>query len=276
MLVMETELADPWSDTQPIQGVGLGLGLGVPVAVGGRVTAGALLGAYRRAIFCQPRSDPGQIAMNRDLYGPDVRSGDIPVLPGDGDPYSVLWWSPLDRYVIPVGGVRLGRTSRRALRTCTWTTTVDADFEGVLSACRGEREPRWITDDLVAALRDLHAAGWARSIEVWDGERLVGGLFGCALAGVFVMDSAFHVEPEAAKVAIADLARRAAGHGISLLDTQVRTEYTVRMGAFALPRAAYLARLAGDGGPGVIDTRVGSAQDLLRDAATAGEAVARR
>jgi len=140
---------------------------------------------------------------------------------------------------------------------------VDADFEGVLAACRGDREPRWITDDLVVALRDLHAAGWVRSIEVWDGDRLIGGLFGCALAGVFVMDSAFHREPEAAKVAIADLARRAAGGGISLLDTQVRTEYTVRMGAFALSRAEYLAQLAGDGGPGVIDTRVGSARDPL-------------
>lgn len=77
------------------------------------------------------------------------------------------------------------------------------------------------------------------------------------------MDSAFPREPEAAKVAIADLARRAAGSGIGLLDTQVRTEYTVRMGAFALPRTEYLAQLAADGGPGVIDTRIGSARDLL-------------
>jgi len=263
MSVLEAALADPWADMQTVQGIGLGPGLGVPVAIGGHITAGALLGAYRGAIFCQPRSDPEQVALNRDLYEPDVRSGDIPVLPGDGDPYSVLWWSPPERYVIPVCGVRLGRTSRRALRSCTWTTTVDADFEGVLAACRGEREPRWITDDLIAALRELHAAGWARSVEVWDGDRLIGGLFGCALAGVFVMDSAFHREPEAAKVAIADLARRAAGNGIRLLDTQVRTEYTVRMGAFPLPRAEYLAHLSADDGPGVIDTHAGTVQDLL-------------
>jgi leucyl/phenylalanyl-tRNA--protein transferase len=271
MLMLESALADPWTalgvgvgvEAETSLGVGLGLGLGVPVAIGGEITPGSLLGAYRRGLFCQPRTDPEQIELNRALYEPDVRSGDIPVLPGGGDPYALLWWSPPVRYVIPADGVRLGRTSRRAIRACGWTTSVDTDFDAVITACRGEREPRWITDELITALRTLHAAAWVRTIEVRDGDRLVGGLFGCALDGVFVMDSAFHIEPEAAKVAIADLARRTRAGRITLLDTQVRTEYTVRMGATAQPRDEYLARLGAQGNPGVISAGTSFARDLV-------------
>jgi leucyl/phenylalanyl-tRNA---protein transferase len=248
---------DPWLGTE------LGSGLGAPAAVGGQITAGSLLGAYRRGIFCQPRTDPGQIALNHTLYAPDVDAGDIPVLPGDGNPYATLWWSPPVRYVIPVDDVHLGRSSRRTLRGSVWTTSMDTDFDGVITACRGEREPRWITDELVNALRQLWEARWVRTIEVWNGSHLVGGLFGCALAGVFIMDSAFHTEPEAAKVAIADLGRRACAGNISLLDTQVRTEYTVRMGAREMHRAEYLRRLDVHGGQGQVEAGIGRAQDVL-------------
>jgi len=253
----ESALTDPWKD------LATGPGLGVPVAIGGTITPGSLLGAYRRGLFCQPRTAPEQIELNRSLYGPDVSAGDIPVLPCEGDPYSILWWSPSTRYVIPVAEVRLGRTSRRALRTRDWTTTVDRDFEGVIAACRGDREPRWITDELVAALRGLRDEGWIRTVEVWDGSRLVGGLFGCAVGGVFIMDSAFHAEPEAAKVAIADLARRVGANGIALLDTQVRTEYTVRMGSRELPRHDYLTHLAAGQRPGFVEPGIGHARDLV-------------
>jgi leucyl/phenylalanyl-tRNA---protein transferase len=257
MLQLERVSADPWLDVE------VGPGFAAPVAIGGRITAESLLGAYHRAMFCQPRTDPEQIELNRMLYSPDVSSGDIPILPGDGDPYSTLWWSPQTRYVIPAAEVRLGRTSRRSLRNSTWTTTVDTDFEGVIAGCRADREPCWLTGGLVSALRDLWEAGWVRTIEVWDGARLIGGLFGCALAGVFIMDSAFHLDPEAAKVAIADLGRRTAGGGISLLDTQVRTEYTVRMGAREMPRDEYLDRLDVYKGQGAVDGGLGYARDLL-------------
>ncbi|HEY3871337.1 MAG TPA: hypothetical protein VGM10_23455 [Actinocrinis sp.] len=233
-LVADRQSTDPWADVE------LGFGLGAPVAIGGRLTPERLLAGYHRALFCQSRTDAGEIETNRALYGPDVRAGDITVLPGDADPYSLLWWSPEVRYVMRVDEVCLGRTSRRTLRTSTWTTTVDADFDGVIAGCRGDREPCWITDELVAALRVLRNRGWVRTVEVWDGDRLVGGLFGCALDGVFVMDSAFHVEPEAAKAAIADLARRLAPGGTTLMDAQVKTDYTVRMGAHAMPRHEYL------------------------------------
>ena len=256
-LVADLAVADPWA------GVELGFGLGAPVAIGGELTPERLLAGYHRALFCQSRTDPGEIESNRALYGPDVRAGDIAVLPGDADPYSLLWWSPDVRYVMRVDEVHLGRTSRRTLRASSWTTTVDTDFDAVIAGCRGDREPRWITDELVAALRVLHDRGWVRTVEVWDGGRLVGGLFGCALDGVFVMDSAFHVEPEAAKAAIADLARRAAPGGTTLMDAQVKTDYTVRMGAHALPRHEYLDSIGPSRAPGVLIEDVYAVCDLV-------------
>jgi leucyl/phenylalanyl-tRNA---protein transferase len=233
--------SDPWDD------VTLGPGGGVPVAIGGSLTWESVLGAYRRGVFCQPRAETAEIRDNERLYAPDVAGGFITVLPGAENPYSVLWWRPDTRYVLRPDRVHVGRTLNRTLRRSDWTTTVDRAFDKVLENCRAGRSPCWLTDDLVAALRELSSRGWLRSIEVWAGEDLVGGLFGCAFESVFVMDSAFRHRAEAAKVAIVDLARRGADCGIALLDAQVRSEYTVQLGAAALSRADYAAALgAGD------------------------------
>jgi leucyl/phenylalanyl-tRNA---protein transferase len=136
---------DPWADVE------LPLGGGVPVAIGGQLTPEAILGGCLRGIFCTPSSDPGQIALNEKTYGPDVRAKDIGVLPGSAAPYATIWWSPKERYVIPVGQVRLGRSLRRTLRSGELTTATDEDFDGVIAGvpgsnrrpCRtGDREQR--------------------------------------------------------------------------------------------------------------------------------------
>ena len=238
--------SDPWADVE------LGSGIGVPAVIGGELTPQALQGAYRRGLFCQPRCAPEQIARNEAMYGPDVRAGHIPVLPGSGSPYATLWWYPSARYVIPADGIRIGRTLRRTIRNSGWTTTLDADFDGVIAGCRGDREPRWITDELVAVQRALRDAGWTRTIEVWDGGQLIGGLYGCIVGRAFILDSAFRLRPDAAKVAIAAAGHRAAAGGFALLDAQVRTEYTVRMGASPMPRADYLAELRRRADPGTL------------------------
>ncbi|MGW5350935.1 leucyl/phenylalanyl-tRNA--protein transferase [Streptomyces sp. NPDC004031] len=244
--------------------VTLGDGIGVPVAIGGDLTPDLLLAAHLRGVFCLPRCEPADIAHNAATYGPDVQAGDIPLLPSASDPYARLWWSPTTRYVLPVGEVHLGRTLRRAIRASGWTTTVDRDLDAVLDACRAARSPQWITPELTDCLRALHRAGWVRSVEVWNGSRLVGGLFGLAVGQVFVMSSAFHTEPDAAKAAIADLARRSAEGGIRLLDAQVRTDYTVRLGARGIPRREYLDWLAPSPlAPGVLSTGPTPAARLL-------------
>ena len=256
MATIASKASDPWSDIE------LGPAIGVPAAIGGELTPRTLMAAYHRGLLCQPRSDPAEISRNEVAYGPDVRAGHIPVLPGPGNPYALLWWSPHDRYVIPAGRLHIGRTLRRAIRDCGWTTTVDADFAGVMAGCRGHREPRWLTDELIAVHDELRDQGTTRTVEVWEGSRLIGGLFGRSLGKVFIMDSAFHAKPHASKVAIADLGARAAQAGYALLDAQVKTEYTVQLGAIPVPSHEYLAQL-GQADPGVIDTRARAAYSLL-------------
>lgn len=229
---------DPWD------GVETGAGLGVPVAIGGRVSPAALLGAHRRAIFCLPSADPGQIAEREATYGPDVAAGDIAVLPGTGNPYATLWWSPATRWVIPAGEVHLGRSAFRSIRAGGWTITLNRDFDGVIDGCRGDREPRWITDELAGSLRVLAGAGHAHTVEVWEGSELVGGLFACSSGSVMIMESAFRRRPDAAKAAIADLSARAAEAGFTYLDAEVKSGYTERMGARAMARPDYLGYVA--------------------------------
>jgi leucyl/phenylalanyl-tRNA---protein transferase len=137
------------------------------------------------------------------------------------------------------------------------------DFDGVIAGCRGDREPRWITDELVAALRALKYAGWVHTIEVWADDQLIAGLFGCAVGSVFVMESAFNHASVAAKVAIADLAGRAGGSGITLLDTEVKSNYTVRLGASPISREDYLIHLGTRTGSGTIQVGRKRTQYLL-------------
>jgi leucyl/phenylalanyl-tRNA--protein transferase len=229
--------ADPWADFDP------GDGIGVPAAIGGDVTPEFFVAAVRRGLICSPRSEPQEVRRNELTYGPDVRAGDIPVLPGNADPYSILWWSPNPRYIIHRDKVRIDRSLRRTLYRSGWTTTLDADLDGVLAGCRAHRQPRWITDQLIEVLRTLAPSGRVRSIEVWEGDQLAGGLFGYPVGNAFVMNSAFHARPDAAKAAIADLAYRVRSSGIRILDAQARSDYTVRMGAVGISRDEYLREI---------------------------------
>lgn len=237
------EIGDIWSSTT------LGAVDGLPAAIGGELTAASLLEAYRRGLLCEPTSEPDRVTENRTAYAIDVEDGTVPAFPGNVDPYSTLWWSPASRHVIPVSSIRINRTLRRRLRQAPWTTTVDHCFDRVLEGCRENRDRQWLVADYMHSLASLHEAGWVQSLEVWEESRLVGGLFGLSLGKVFVMESAFHRVPDAAKAAIADLAERAAGVGLQALDAQVRSDYTVSMGACAMSRKTYLELLAADGTP---------------------------
>jgi leucyl/phenylalanyl-tRNA--protein transferase len=157
----------------------------------------------------------------------------------------------------------MSRSLRKSIRTHDWVTTLDADFDGVIDGCRGDREPRWITDELMAALRALKEAGWVHTVEVWSDDRLIGGLFGCAMGSVFIMESAFHRTSDAAKVAIADLAVRAGASGITLLDTEVKNDYTLQLGAQPMSREDYVAELGTRAGPTEIQADRRYAQHLL-------------
>ncbi|MDQ4068300.1 MAG: leucyl/phenylalanyl-tRNA--protein transferase, partial [Actinomycetota bacterium] len=156
------------------------------------------------------------------------------------------WFSPDPRAIVPLGGMRISRSLRQRIRRCGWSTTVDHAFEAVIAACAHRRagEGTWITRDMRKAYGRLGQLGWAHSVEVWDGDELVGGLYGVAVGGCFTGESMFHRISDASKVALADLVDRWREAGGAFVDVQMATEHLSSLGAVEVPRAEYLARLA--------------------------------
>ncbi len=187
------------------------------VAVGGDLDAATLVDAYRRGIFPWPHSG-------------------VPLPWFSPDPRSVLW----------PDGVRVSKSLRQRLRRSGWVTTVDAAFEAVISACaeRPWREGTWISRSMRHAYGRLHRLGWAHSVEVWDGRRLVGGLYGVRVGGCFTGESMFHRSTDGSKVALVDLCRRWADAGGVMIDVQLPTEHLASMGAVEVDRDGFLAKLA--------------------------------
>jgi leucyl/phenylalanyl-tRNA--protein transferase len=141
--------------------------------------------------------------------------------------------------------VHIGRNVRRQLRSGPeWATTANHAFHRVAEECRGCREPRWLTDTLLESLLDLHQMGWAHSVEVWEGDDLVGGAFGIGIGGTFSGDSMFNRRPNAARVAVADLAARCAQAGGAAIDAQWDSPFLRSLGADPMPQARYLSMLA--------------------------------
>lgn len=125
-----------------------------------------------------------------------------------------------------------------------WEITVDTDFEGVMRACDEHRpDGSWIHEDMVRCYVALHAQGHAHSLEVRRAGRLVGGLYGIAVGGMFAAESKFHRERDASKAALVHLASRLADRGFSVLDVQFLTPHLERFGCVELPREVYLARV---------------------------------
>jgi leucyl/phenylalanyl-tRNA---protein transferase len=154
------------------------------------------------------------------------------------------WFSPDPRGVLTPGSLHTSRSLARTLRRCGWTTTVDADFPGVIAGCANrDDEGTWITPEMEAAYRRLHELGWAHSVEVWEGERLVGGIYGVQVGAVFTGESMFHRETDASKVALVDLLDRFTLAGGVVLDVQLVTPHLASLGAVEVSRSVFLAQL---------------------------------
>jgi len=184
------------------------------LAVGGSLRPRRLLAAYQRGIF--------------------------PWF-GEGEP--VLWWSPDPRCVILPERFHISRSLRRRLNGDTFTITRNTDFAGVIRGCA---EPRpgspgtWIVPAMIDAFLALHDLGHAVSFEVWDGQSLVGGVYGVQLGQVFFGESMFSRRTDASKVALAHVA---AAPDIALIDCQLPNPHLERLGAETIPRARFLQRL---------------------------------
>jgi leucyl/phenylalanyl-tRNA--protein transferase len=154
----------------------------------------------------------------------------------------LAWWCPVERTVIPLGGLRISKSLRQSTRR--YDLTVDHDFSAVVEMCAAVDRPNgWITDEYVDAYTALHQMGWAHSIEVWDQNAdLVGGLYGVAIGGLFAGESMFHLARDASKVALVHLMVVMGDDG-RLVDVQWQTPHLESMGAVVIGREEYLRRL---------------------------------
>jgi leucyl/phenylalanyl-tRNA---protein transferase len=236
-----------WASFEYPAGAG---GEDVPVAFCGDLSPGSVLAAYQRGIVPMPAPDEFFRGLNEIRYEDLVADGTIAVVGADADdPYQAAWWSPDPRPVIGAGGVHLGRNVRKRLRRDGLVTTANAAFRRVAEACREGREPRWLTDPLLASLIELHDAGWAHSIEVWQGDELVGGAMCVGVSGVLSGDSLFGRHPGAGAIAVADMRARLVAAGGTAVDAQWDSPFLRLLGAQDMPRDSYLALLDRPGQP---------------------------
>jgi leucyl/phenylalanyl-tRNA--protein transferase len=163
------------------------------------------------------------------------------------DSPDVYWIDPDFRGILPLDGFHLPRRLARTIRSGLFEVRVDHDFVGTIKGCArrtAKRRDTWINAPLVRIFTELHLRGHAHSVESWRDGRLVGGLYGVALGGVFFGESMFSVERDASKVALASLVERLQRGGFVLLDTQFVTAHLRRFGALEIPRPEYLTRLS--------------------------------
>ena len=154
----------------------------------------------------------------------------------------VFWVDPERRGILPLDGFHLSRSLRKTILKARFHITLDMDFEGVVRGC-AERDETWINDAIFRGYFALHRLGYAHSIEVWEGDALVGGVYGVALGRAFFGESMFSRTTNASKIALATLIAHLRQTGFMLFDTQFTTEHLIRLGAVEVPRADYHAML---------------------------------
>ena len=188
------------------------------LAVGGDLTSTRLLAAYQHGIF--PWFSPGE---------------------------PILWWSPDPRCVFRTDAIHVSRSLRRQLRACDWALSADRAFDDVVRACaapRADAEGTWIVPAMRVAYGRLHRMGHAHSVEVWQGDNLVGGIYGIAIGRMFAGESMFSRASGGSKIALLALARALQRWEFPLLDAQVPNPHLMSLGAIELPRAEFLRQMA--------------------------------
>jgi leucyl/phenylalanyl-tRNA---protein transferase len=188
------------------------------LCAGGDLTPARLLAGYRRGVF--PWYSQGQ---------------------------PILWWSPDPRMVLFPSEFRVSRSLAKTVRNRGYRTTFDACFADVAARCAdsGARadEGTWISPEMHAAYVELHRQGYAHSVETWQGDELVGGLYGILLDRVFFGESMFSTGRDASKVAFYWLVQALLARHVRLIDCQVASEHLFTLGARLIPRAEFIAHL---------------------------------
>jgi leucyl/phenylalanyl-tRNA--protein transferase len=170
------------------------------------------------------------------------RQGVFPMAESRDDP-EVFWVDPTRRGIIPLEAFHVSRSLARTLRQGRFRVTIDRAFEAVVAGC-AERAETWISVPIALLYAELHRRGKAHSVEVWEGEALVGGVYGVVLGAAFFGESMFSRRTDASKVALAHLVERLRVGGFRLFDTQFLTPHLASLGGIEVSRAAYRRMLS--------------------------------
>jgi len=163
----------------------------------------------------------------------------------------ILWWSPDPRMVFHTDKLHISRSLRKTLRQKHFDITFDHDFLAVMQACAAPRTSQapaaehetWIHNEMIAAYMQLHQAGYAHSVECWQNDELVGGIYGVSIGKMFFGESMFSFTSNASKVALVTLAEQLKLWGYPLIDCQVYSAHLARLGAATLPRSEFVQQV---------------------------------
>ncbi len=184
------------------------------LAIGGDLTKDRILTAYKLGIF--------------------------PWYEGD----HILWWSPDPRTVLFPNELKVSKSMKQILKQEIFQFTINNSFASVISECRNmkrrDQEGTWITDAVEKAYIELHKSGWAHSAETWQGNELIGGLYGIKIGKVFFGESMFSKKANASKFAFIKLVETLRSEGIELIDCQVHTQHLESLGARSIPRNEFI------------------------------------
>lgn len=210
-------------------------------------------------IFLRPEDDFPPIEMTNEVgllaFGGDLTPQRLidaysrGIFPWYDSTQPVLWWSPDPRMVLFPENLKVSRSMQQLLKKETFRVTYNIDFKTVIKNCaearREGQQGTWITGEMLKAYLELHRLGYAHSVEVWEGEELVGGLYGIYLQEkkVFCGESMFTRKSNASKYGFIHLVRKLAAEGVQMIDCQIYTDHLASLGAGEIPREVFLEYL---------------------------------
>jgi leucyl/phenylalanyl-tRNA--protein transferase len=192
------------------------------------------------------KTDPFSIELTPELILRAYQAGIFPMAE-DAGADDVFWVSPQMRGIIPLDGFHVSRSLRKVLRSHPWQVRVDTDFAGIIEGCATagtDRDSTWINPAIRRIYGQLFERGFCHTVEIWEGEELVGGLYGLSIGAAFFGESMFHRRTDASKIALVHLVTRLKAGGYRLLDTQFVTDHLKTFGGIEIPREDYEVRLA--------------------------------
>lgn len=201
------------------------------IAIGGDLSVDRLLLAYSHGIF------PWYAFRKEDNEGLQDE-----FLNADGTP-QIRWYCPLQRFVIFPSEIHISHSMRQMMRSDRYTVTFGQAFDDVIAHCSGLRineRGAWLGDDMIRAYRELHAINLAMSVEVWDGDELIGGLYGVTIGRNFFGESMFSLRPSASKLALITLAQKMESLDMGIIDCQLETPHLRSMGGKYISYEEYM------------------------------------